>query len=80
MVIEAGFGKKAGKIEFEDDRKFSNGDFARSPILHRLESGEVEICKECNRKDRKFTNEELRGSGLGELEIGLGRLGQDFWR
>ena len=51
-------------IEFQDDRRFSNGNFARFPILHRFENGEVEGCKECNRKDRKFTNEELKGSGL----------------
>ena len=51
-------------IEIRGDRKFSNGNFARFPILHRFENGEVEGCKECNRKDRKFTNEELKGSGL----------------
>ena len=54
---------KAGKIEIRGDREFSNGNFARFPILHRFENGEVEEgCKECNRKERKFTNEERRGS------------------
>ena len=31
---------KAGKIEIRGDRKFSNGNFARFPILHRFENGE----------------------------------------
>jgi hypothetical protein len=44
--------------------KISNGKFAKFPIWHRFENGEVERCKECNRKDRNFTNEELRRSRL----------------
>ena len=56
--------KKAGKIEIRGDRKFSNGNFAKFPILHRFENGEVERCKECKRQERKFTNEELSGSVL----------------
>ena len=55
---------KAGKIEIRGDKEFSNGNFARFSILHRIENGEVEGCKECNRQERKFTNEERRGSGL----------------
>jgi hypothetical protein len=55
---------KAVKIEIRGDREFSNGNFARSPILHRFENGEVEGCKECNRQGKKFTNEDQGGSGL----------------
>jgi len=57
---------KAGKIEIRGDREISNGNFARFPILHRFENVEVEGCKECNRQERKFTNEDQRGSGLEE--------------
>jgi hypothetical protein len=41
---------KAGKIEIRGDKEFSNGNFARFSILHRIENGEVEGCKECNRQ------------------------------
>ena len=71
--------EKTASWQRSGENDYSNGNCAKSPILHRFEIGEVvERCKECNRKQRKFTNEKQRGTGLWELEIGLGGLGQNI--
>ena len=71
---------KAGKIEIRGDREFSNGNFARFPIMHRFENGEVEGCKECNRQEGKFTNEGRGFENWKKVFDVLDKIfGQDFF-
>ena len=56
--------EKAGKIEIRGDTKHFQRRFRQIPNLVQIENCKLDGCKECNRKERKFTNEELRGSGL----------------
>jgi hypothetical protein len=58
LLVVLDLAKKARENEIRGDRIFSNGNCANFQFC------KFDGCKECNRKERKFTNEELRGLGL----------------
>ena len=63
LLVWLDLAEEVGKIEIRGNKKIFQRHFREIPFLHRFENCKLDGCKECNRKERKFTNEELRGVG-----------------